>query len=61
MSRGFSEKQETVDVLIEVPKLDSSGTENSGESHIRMCRKQQLSPYFIIAAAAFGLISDGCE
>lgn len=24
-------------------------------------RKQRLSPYFTIAAAAFGLISDGCE
>lgn len=26
-----------------------------------LSKRQQLSPYFTIAAAAFGLISDGCE
>lgn len=27
----------------------------------QMSRKQSMSSYFTIAAAAFGLISDGCE
>jgi len=31
---------------------------NSGDQPVS--RRQALSPYFTIAAAAFGLISDGC-
>jgi len=31
------------------------------EQNVPMSRKEALSPYFTIAAAAFGLISDGCE
>jgi len=31
---------------------------NSGDQLVS--RRQALSPYFTIAAAAFGLISDGC-
>ena len=29
--------------------------------HKAVSRKEQLSAYFTIAAAAFGLISDGCK
>jgi hypothetical protein len=39
----------------EVEKMSYSSDEKP------LTRKQILSPYFTIAAAAFGLISDGCK
>ena len=45
------ETQVSVDERIEGLKSDSKA----------QTRKERLSAYFTIAAAAFGLISDGCE
>lgn len=56
----LSEKQETLGIT-EVPEPEGLTTERTGELEDGMSRKAQLSAYFIIAAAAFGLISDGCE
>ena len=51
------------------PKCATDDSENSGipvgahanELKGRVNPKERLSAYFTIAAAAFGLISDGCE
>ena len=56
----LSEKQETM-VNTEGPELEGPATEITRELQNGMSGKAQLSAYFIIAAAAFGLISDGCE
>lgn len=39
----------------------TSSHRSTDEGSVTLSRKSQLSPYFTIAAAAFGLISDGCE
>jgi len=50
---ALDEKRQHPAVEIEQP------SSNLGDQP--MSRKQALSPYFTIAAAAFGLISDGCR
>lgn len=53
----------TVQVVSEVPASDAEKkiTERSAGQESGLSKKAQLSAYFTIAAAAFGLISDGCK
>lgn len=61
MLNTSAEKQEAMQIVNEVLESESKATKRSGRLKDGMNRKAQLSAYFIIAAAAFGLISDGCE
>lgn len=48
----------TKDVKEDIP--DSASVDVQSQP-VALSRKETLSAYFTIAAAAFGLISDGCE
>lgn len=63
MSDDFEEKRETRQVVSEVPALDVEKkiSNRSAGQKSRFSKKARLSAYFTIAAAAFGLISDGCK
>ncbi|TFY67166.1 hypothetical protein EVJ58_g1802 [Rhodofomes roseus] len=52
-----AEKQTTREAISAVPALDTRATRDPEDS--KMSKKARLSAYFTIAAAAFGLISDG--
>ena len=63
MSSEFSDKQDISQAVSEVPTSDAEKriAERSAGQESGLSRKARLSAYFTIAAAAFGLISDGCE
>ncbi|KAH9835386.1 MFS general substrate transporter [Rhodofomes roseus] len=54
-----AEKQTTREAISAVPALDTRATRDPEDS--KMSKKARLSAYFTIAAAAFGLISDGYQ
>ncbi|KAH9932202.1 MFS general substrate transporter [Fomitopsis serialis] len=59
MSNTTDEKRDTRETISAVPALQTRSTREPQESS--MGRKARLSAYFTIAAAAFGLISDGYQ
>ncbi|KZT68350.1 MFS general substrate transporter [Daedalea quercina L-15889] len=62
MSNTSAEKQESTEVVSQVPALGTRvASKEPAELESAMSRKARLSAYFTIAAAAFGLISDGYQ
>ena len=64
MASESATKHQTSQIVSEVPALNDKRTaaeENTARQETGLSKKARLSAYFTIAAAAFGLISDGCE
>ena len=64
MASESATKHQTSQIVSEVPALNDkrmAAEENAARQETSLSKKARLSAYFTIAAAAFGLISDGCE